>query len=491
MMPVSLLIALLLAFGIEPVEPDVPQADVIARVLETCGGITFVAALAFGLGFWVSFQVAQSGYSTSKVRRHYVFGCRVLTVLSLIVYGWIIHWVGWSKMVRTNWGLGGSILIDDVMVFLPYLSIQLLVWWGLFFAERALQLRQGPQAANGLGRYLILKTRQSLGLILPVVLLYVIRRDVLGRYFPGWDAHALAEPIEIAVLGAVILTVSPLFIRLAWPTRSLPEGPLRRRLMRISKRVGFQFADVLVWDTGNMMVNACVTGVLPRFRYVLLTDALIESLTPHEIAAVFGHEIGHIAHRHLLYFGFFFMGSLGLLTVLIEVIAMAGPWIEPLVRLTPWPPELVSEVVEGALLLVALGLYFWIVFGKLSRRFERQADVFGSKVVSCDLTDCPPHHDQDHDLSPEPLGGKEPILCPVGIRIFADALANVARSNGLDPNGRSWRHGSIATRIAFLEGLERRPDREGKFQRGVTRLRIALGVVLALGIMFSFLSQIV
>ena len=27
-----------------------------------------------------------------------------------------------------------------------------------------------------------------------------------------------------------------------------------------------------------MMVNACVTGILPGFRYVLLTDALIESL---------------------------------------------------------------------------------------------------------------------------------------------------------------------------------------------------------------------
>ncbi len=69
------------------------------------------------------------------------------------------------------------------------------------------------------------------------------------------------------------------------------------------------------------MVNACVTGILPGFRYVLLTDALIDSLTPHEIAAVFGHEIGHIAHRHLLYFGFFFMGSLGVLTVLGEMVA--------------------------------------------------------------------------------------------------------------------------------------------------------------------------
>ena len=53
MMPVSLLIALLLAFGIEPAPAGVPQSDVDSRVLETCGGITLVATLAFGLGFWV------------------------------------------------------------------------------------------------------------------------------------------------------------------------------------------------------------------------------------------------------------------------------------------------------------------------------------------------------------------------------------------------------------------------------------------------------
>ena len=73
-----------------------------------------------------------------------------------------------------------------------------------------------------------------------------------------------------------------------------------------------------------MMVNACVTGILPGFRYVLLTDALIDSLTPLEVAAVFGHEIGHIAHRHLLYFAFFFMGSLGVLTILAEVVSLVG-----------------------------------------------------------------------------------------------------------------------------------------------------------------------
>ena len=62
MMPVSLLIALLIAFGIEPPATGVPQADVSTRVLETFGGITLIASLAFGLGFWVAFRRLTSGH---------------------------------------------------------------------------------------------------------------------------------------------------------------------------------------------------------------------------------------------------------------------------------------------------------------------------------------------------------------------------------------------------------------------------------------------
>ena len=58
MMPVSLLIALLIAFGIEPPTAGVPQADVSTRVLETFGGISLIASLAFGLGFWVAFRAS-------------------------------------------------------------------------------------------------------------------------------------------------------------------------------------------------------------------------------------------------------------------------------------------------------------------------------------------------------------------------------------------------------------------------------------------------
>ena len=54
---------------------------------------------------------------------------------------------------------------------------------------------------------------------------------------------------------------------------------------------------------------------------------LLDSLTPFETAAVFGHEIGHVAHRHFLYFALFFMGSLGLLSLCGDGLAVAGSLI--------------------------------------------------------------------------------------------------------------------------------------------------------------------
>jgi STE24 endopeptidase len=491
MMPVSFLIALVIAFGAELPQTAVPQADVGMSVLETFGGISLVAGLAFALGCWVALNVSHCGYATSSLRRRYALFVRLLAGFALVVYCCIIHVFGWSRLVRLNWGLNSLVLIDDLLVVFPFIMIQLLVWWGLYFAERALHhpLQAGP--TSSLRRYMTLRTRQAFGLILPVILLYITKHDLIARFWPSWDDSPVAEAIEVAVLGGLILSVSPLFVRLAWPTRSLPDGALRARLERVAERAGFRFSDVLIWDTGNLMVNACVTGIWPNFRYVLLSDALVETLGPLEAAAVFGHEIGHVAHRHLLYFAFFFVGSLGVLSLLGEAIAHAAPLFEAVAWLTPWTPAALFETLELVALLCGLGLYFWLVFGQLSRRFERQADVFGSKVVSCDKPDCPPHVDLDADVvvAGAPIPSATHALCPVGIRIFADALASVARYNGIDPESRSWRHGSVASRIAFLEGLERHPERERRFQSGLKKLRLALAVVLGFAVVLSFVTH--
>ena len=141
-------------------------------------------------------------------------------------------------------------------------------------------------------------------------------------------------------------------------------------------------------------------------------------------------------------------------------------------------------------MLGCLGVFFFIVFGHLSRRFERQADVFGCKVVSCGLAECPPHFDPEEENTEPPAShSRVAAICPVGIQIFAQALASVAIHNGIDTTARSWRHGSIASRLAFLEQLQANPASEPGFQRSVRSYRILLSAFLVATFLIAILTR--
>jgi STE24 endopeptidase len=129
-----------------------------------------------------------------------------------------------------------------------------------------------------------------------------------------------------------------------------------------------------------------------------------------------------------------------------------------------------------------LGIYIFLVFGFLSRRCERQADIFGCRAVSCQRRQCN-GHDADTVLSPKGRG-----LCPTGILTFIEALEKVARLNGMsrDRPGwlQSWQHSTIACRVAFLQRLLEDPSLARRFQRRVTLVKwsllLVVGAILAL-----------
>ena len=76
-----------------------------------------------------------------------------------------------------------------------------------------------------------------------------------------------------------------------------------------------RYRDILVWHTHYNMGNAAVMGVVPQMRYVLLSDLLLERMDDEQIEAVFAHEIGHVVHRHMVWYVIFFLtvvfGELG------------------------------------------------------------------------------------------------------------------------------------------------------------------------------------
>ena len=479
LMPAApLLIALFVAFAAESIVPPVAVRpnDLANCLAETVAALGLAASVAMGLGLGLTAAVRRRGYPTISSRRGFMAASYLVQAMNLVVFTWLIHGLGWPDFVRSGMGLRGTFVVDELTILSPFLIAEVLGWWGLYPAARASRV---IGSSAGAGAYLLRKARTAFGMILPAVVLFWAGSSLSRRLLGESASSPLVQVGVMAALGALLLVISPAFVRLTWPSRPLPSGPLRDRLERLARRFGFRFTDILLWDTDGSVFNAVVTGASPHFRYILLSDALVEHLDEHEVAAVFGHEMGHVRHRHLASFGLFFLGSLGVMALVGQLVDGASMLLGAGGSGQVW-----VEVAKSATVLGVVGVYYWLVFGLISRRFERQADVFGCRAVSCGRDDC----ERSHYEIPAVALSYGTAICPVGIRICVNALETVAAENGIDPESRSWRHGSIARRIAFLRGLEGRPATERQFQRGVGRLRLALALMLAAAVLLAFAS---
>src|SRR5262249_61806985 len=103
----------------------------------------------------------------------------------------------------------------------------------------------------------------------------------------------------------------------------------------LAKRLHFRCSDFLLWPTHGAAANAMIVGLLPRVRYVIFTDRILEELPPEELDAVFGHEVGHAKHGHIWLYAVFLVLSV---TVLAAVLILGGQQLEPAkVKVPQWP----------------------------------------------------------------------------------------------------------------------------------------------------------
>ena len=170
----------------------------------------------------------------------------------------------------------------------------------------------------------------------------------------------------LALLVLFTLAVWPLVIVRAADTYEL-EPALRERLLALCREHGFRVRDVrAIRSRWQKQANAAIVGPTLPFRYILVSDYLIDTLGPDEIEAVVAHEIAHGKRHHLLAKIGASLGALVLLTGALVAFAHVVE-IDPLVLAIVTPLMLVA---------VAIGIQ-----SALSLRQELSADAYAAETV--------------------------------------------------------------------------------------------------------------
>jgi Zn-dependent protease with chaperone function len=446
-------------------------------------------------GSAMAFMVAAAAVLARRTRRQILWqpenretilqrygGLRMAHLLGLfVVYGLVLSIFGWGWSVQHICSVEGAnqmIPGAELLILAPFLATLILSWACFYDVERALHETSHPLTSLrpfwGRWGYVGFHIRHNLAMILPPLVLLIISQGVV-RQFPTLENDWRFQLCAYGLLVGVLM-VMPWILRLALSLKPLPQGPLRDMLLKTAQRLNFRCNDILLWSTRGGVANALMVGVLPRLRYVVLTDRLITDLTPEEVEAVFGHEVGHVKHHHILYYlGFFLTSVMVVVGIWSVVFQLSQPHLPE-----SWARFLNNDGWDVFPVLPFLGAYIFLVFGFLSRRCERQADIYGCRAVSCDNPHCQGHAE---GFVPSAAGRG---LCRTGITTFIDALEKVAAVNGISRSRpgwlNSWLHSTIACRVEFLQRIQNDPTIEARFQRAIGRVKwlLLLGLVAIL-----------
>lgn len=397
---------------------------------------SFALIIPWGLLLWwlVCETVGRVLATTWRTRRALELWDLTAHVLAVLLFAGLCYGLGWVRMVQ---GYTASLA--------PWMALMAIHWWCLAVPARA--INGSTWTRTGLLLHHVRFALLPLVIALPVldVGAWIANTTHLDHWLFGHFGQAVSV-IGGGLLSLALVGLMPWVLITVWGTRPLTDATLMSELEAACLRAGVKVAAIRRWPVrGGRVYNAMVIGVLPQLRYVVFTDDLLRDFPPAERTAVLGHELGHARHQHLwIYLMFALATSLLSLSSrnLVDAYAVAIPALA----------HIDAGLRAGLIALVVLAVQWRLLFGLLSRACERQADLAGAELTS-----------------PETM---------------QHALTAVARCAGVDPRAPSWRHHSIAERVAFLGRVSNDPAvaiRHHRQVRLVVQLLAALtGILLAL-----------
>ena len=309
------------------------------------------------------------------------------------------------------------------------------------------------------GRFVVANLKTNLPILLPWLVLTLVFDLLLLADLPGvaplLDSN-WGDLVIIAVFLVFLLIFFPPMVRWLWNCTPLPDGLLRRAIEEFFRKQDFS-AEIFLWPLfEGQVLTAGVMGLVPRFRYVLVTPALIQTMNWQEIEAVLAHEIGHVKKKHLLLYVLLFISFSVFFSAAAEplpIFILTSDWFYSLSSFFLISPELLLAGMVSVPLLLLVLIYFRFIFGYFIRNFERQADI--------------------HVFSA--LGDSTALI---------NSFEKIARLSGKIRDRKNWHHFGLGERIAFLEKCEqdkswiKKHDKKVYLSLGLYFLAVVLSVIL-------------
>ena len=220
------------------------------------------------------------------------------------------------------------------------------------------------------------------GLILMSLLTFVAAVAFV-KFATSWWFILAAVLIAFTFIMQVVYPkfIAPLFNKFS----PLEDGEAKDKIMAILEKIGFKNGGLFVMDASKRSghSNAYFSG-FGKTKRIVLYDTLLKSLTPDELAAVLGHELGHFKLHHITkrlfimipmeFIVTFFLYKMAHLMNLYDAFGFTN---------------ITAQNVAGVQFIgIFLASMLWGAVSEIvtpvsnifSRRHEYQADAFGAKA---------------------------------------------------------------------------------------------------------------
>ena len=293
----------------------------------------------------------------------------ISTIVDYVMFvWWVTQGFAW---LTTTLGVDNSVL-DSVIFLFGFMAINYLI--GLpFELYQTFELDKEYGFSKMTPKLYILDQLKSIAMFVVIggLILSILSWIVIN--VSSWWIWGFVLLFTIALVVNIIYPtiIAPMFNKFS----PMEESKLKSDIEAMMDKVGLKSNGIFVMDASkrDSRLNAYFGG-LGKTKRVVLFDTLLEKLTPKELLAVLGHELGHFSHGDiwkniammgvLLFTSFFLLGHLpDELFLDMGVEHKAG-----------------VEIAMMMLLLPLVSFVFTPIMSLVSRHNEYGADEFGSKL---------------------------------------------------------------------------------------------------------------